>query len=307
MMEETKVYRLLKGYRGSTPVDLKKLDETILMFSQLLVDFPQIKEIDINPLLISDKEAVILDARVVINKENVCKKFEPHEHMVISPYPKKYETHWLLKNGQEIMLRPIKPEDEPMWLEWFQSLSEESIRYRFFQMLKDTPHEVRVRYCNIDYDREVAIVAEIEENGKRKILGVSRLSIESDGKHGEMAFIVSDYWQGLGLGTKIVDYTLDISKEKGVEGVYAIMLQDNYRALSLTKKMGFSIEYLSDGTVKGNLNLKEEDNDSRCVDVNRAKPVVESPKQPKSKATSIEVPIIEAKAVIKENPESSTN
>jgi acetyltransferase len=265
MMEETKVYRLLKGYRGSTPVDLKKLDETILMFSQLLVDFPQIKEIDINPLLISDKEAVILDARVVINKESVCKKFEPHEHMVISPYPKKYEMLWLLKNGQEVLLRPIKPEDEPMWLEWFQSLSEESIRYRFFQMLKDTPHEVRVRYCNIDYDREVAVVAEVVENGKRKILGVSRLSIESDSRNGEMAFIVSDYWQGLGLGTKIVDYTLDIAKEKGVEGVYAIMLQDNYRALSLTKKMGFAIEYLSDGTVKGTLNLKNEDLDLRCL------------------------------------------
>jgi len=265
MMEETKVYRLLKGYRGAAAVDLKKLDETVLNFSQLLVDFPQIKEIDINPLLISDKEAVILDARIVIDKDKVCKKFEPHEHMVISPYPKKYEILWLLKNGQEVLLRPIKPEDEPMWLEWFQSLSEESIRYRFFQMLKDTPHEVRVRYCNIDYDREVAMVAEVVENGKRKILGVTRLSIESDGKHGEMAFIVSDYWQGLGLGTKLVDYTLDIAKEKGIQDVYAIMLQDNYRALSLTKKMGFRIEYLNDGTVKGFLNLKEEDIDFRCT------------------------------------------
>ncbi len=264
MMEETKVYRLLKGWRNAPPVDLKKLDETVLMFSQLLVDFPQIKEIDINPLLISQKDAVILDARIVIDKDKVCKKFEPHEHMVISPYPKKYEILWLLKNGQEVLLRPIKPEDEPMWLEMFQSFSEESIRYRFFQMLKDTPHEVRVRYCNVDYDREIAIVAEIVENGKRKILGVSRVSIEPDEKSGEMAFIVSDYWQGLGLGTKMVDYTLDIAKEKGIDSVYAIMLQDNYRALSLTKKMGFKIDYLSDGTVKANLNLKEENLDLRC-------------------------------------------
>jgi acetyltransferase len=234
------------------------------MFSQLLVDFPQIKEIDINPLLISEKDACILDARIAIDKDSICKKFEPHEHMVISPYPKKYEILWLLKNGQEVLLRPIKPEDEPMWLEMFQSFSEESIRYRFFQMLKDTPHEVRVRYCNVDYDREIAIVAEIVENGKRKLLGVSRVSIESDEKSGEMAFIVSDYWQGLGLGTKMVDYTLDIVKEKGIERVFAIMLQDNYRALSLTKKMGFKIDYLTDGTVKATLNLKEEDIDLRC-------------------------------------------
>jgi acetyltransferase len=265
MMEETKVYRLLKGYRGAPPVDMKKLEETLLTFSQLLVDFPQIKEIDINPMLISDKEACILDARILVDKEKVCKKHEPHEHIVISPYPKKYELLWTLKNGQEVLLRPVKPEDEPLWLEWFQSLSDESIRYRFFQMLKDTPHEVRVRYCNIDYDREIALVAETVEDGKRKMLGVSRVSIETDGKHGEMAFIVSDQWQGLGLGTKMVDYTLDIAKEKGVENIYAIMLPDNYRALSLTKKMGFTIDYLEDGTVKASLNLKEEDIDIRCT------------------------------------------
>ena len=265
MMEETKVYQLLKGYRNTPPVDLKRLDETILLFSQLLIDFPQIKEIDINPLLINEKEACILDARIVIDKDKVCKKFEPHEHMVISPYPKKYEMLWSLKNGQEVLLRPIKPEDEPMWLEMFQSFSEESIRYRFFQILKDTPHEVRVRYCNIDYDREIAIVAEVVENGQRKILGVSRLSIEPNGKSGEMAFIITDYWQGLGLGTKMVDYVLDIAKEMGVESVYAIMLLDNYRALSLTKKMGFNLEYLSDGTVQGVLDLKNEDADVQCL------------------------------------------
>ena len=307
MMEETKIYRLLKGYRGAPAVNLKRLDETILLFSQLLVDFPQIKEIDINPLLISEKEACILDARIVVDKDKVCKKFEPHEHMVISPYPKKYEIQWLLRNGQEITLRPIKPEDEPMWLEWFQSLSEESIRYRFFQMLKDTPHEVRVRYCNIDYDREVALVAEIVENGKRKILGVNRLSIESDGKHGEMAFIVSDYWQGLGLGTKLVDYTLDIAKEKGVENVYAIMLQDNYRALSLTKKMGFTIEYLKDGTVKGKLNLKEEDIDFRCVQLNLPEPPVEEKKQEKTQPDKAkELPVVEVKPIDRETRESSS-
>jgi acetyltransferase len=278
MLEETKIYRILKGYRGAAPVDLKRLEETLLLFSQLLVDFPQIKEIDINPLLINEREACILDARIVIDKETVCKKFEPHEHLVITPYPKKYEKLWALRNGTEVLLRPIKPEDEPMWLEMFQSFSEESIRYRFFQMLKDTPHEVRVRYCNIDYDREMAIVAELLEGGKRKILGVSRLSFEPDNKNSEMAFIVGDDWQNLGLGTKMVDYTLDIALEMGVENVYAIMLQDNYRALSLTKKMGFSIEYLSDGTVKGSLNLKEEQFlNPKCI-VQMVKP--ETPKEP---------------------------
>jgi acetyltransferase len=300
MMEETKVYRLLKGWRNAPAVDLKKLDETVLMFSQLLVDFPQIKEIDINPLLINEKEATILDARIVVDKEKICKKFEPHEHMVISPYPKKYEILWLLKNGQEVLLRPIKPEDEPMWLEMFQSLSEESIRYRFFQILKDTPHEVRVRYCNVDYDREIALVAEMVENSKRKILGVSRLSIESDEKSGEMAFLVSDYWQGLGLGTKMVDYVLDIAKEKGIDKVNAIILQDNYRALSLTKKMGFNIEYLTDGTVKATLNLKEEDLDFRCTQTKLPEPPQTKVEPPKQETTASE-----SKKTIKKSQETT--
>jgi acetyltransferase len=264
MLEETKIYKLLKGYRGSPPANLKKLEETISQFSQLLTDFPQIKEIDINPLLINEKDLTILDARIIIDKDSVFKKFEPHQHMIISPYPKKYELMWKLRDGQNVLLRPIKPEDEPMWLEMFQNFSEESIRYRFFQMLKDTPHEVRVRYCNIDYDREVALVAELMEGGRRKLLGVSRLSIEPDGRHGEMSFIVGDRWQGQGLGTKLVDYTLEIAKEKGIEHLYAIMLPDNYRAISLTKKMGFDLEYLSDSTVKGELDLKEEIIQEKC-------------------------------------------
>ena len=278
MMEETKVYQLLKGYRNVPPANLKLLEETMALFSQLLIDFPQIKEIDINPLLINEKEACILDARVTIDKDRVFKKFEPHEHLVISPYPKRYETPWKLKNGQEVLLRPIKPEDEPMWLEMFQSFSEESIRYRFFQLLKDTPHEVRVRYCNIDYDREIAIVAELSEENHRKILGVGRLSIESDGKSGELAFIIVDQWQGQGLGTKIVDHVLEIAKEMGVETIYAIMLPDNNRALNLTKKMGFKLEYLSDGTVKGVLDLKEEVLSDKCPE-----PIVESPSEAKKK------------------------
>jgi acetyltransferase len=279
IMEETKVYQLLKGYRNVPPANLKLLEETMLLFSQLLIDFPQIKEIDINPLLINEKEAFILDARITVDKERVFRKFEPHEHMVISPYPKKYEILWTLKNGREVLLRPIKPEDEPLWLEMFQSFSDESIRYRFFQILKDTPHEVRVRYCNIDYDREIAIVAELTEKGRKKILGVGRLSIEPDGKSGELAFIIGDQWQGLGLGTKMVDYVIEIAREMGVETVYAIMLPDNYRALNLTKKMGFKLEYLEDGTVKGILDLKEEIFEARCRELESLQKVPEAEKQ----------------------------
>ncbi len=259
IMEETKVYQLLKGYRNVAPANLKLLEEIMILFSQMLIDFPQLKEVDINPLFIDEKEAFAFDARIVIDRERVFLKQEPHQHLVISPYPKKYETLWRLRDGRTVLLRPIKPEDEPLWLEMFKSFSEESIRYRFFQILKDTPHETIVRYCNIDYDREIAIVPEVLEEGRRKILGVARVGLDPDGKSGEIAFIVTDRWQGTGLGTKLVDYAIEICKDMKVETLYAIMLPDNIRAINLMKKMGFVLSYMGDGNVKGTLDLQGEE------------------------------------------------
>jgi acetyltransferase len=284
MMEETKVYQLLKGYRNEPPANIKLLEEILVRFSQMLVDFPQLKEVDINPLFINEKEAFAFDARIVIDPEKVFKKFEPHQHLVVTPYPTKYETLWRLRDGRTVILRPIKPEDEPLWLEMFQNFSEESIRYRFFQILKDTPHETRVRYCNIDYDREIAIVAELTEEGRKKILGVARVSIEPDGKTGEIAFIVADPWQGLGLGTKLVDFVLEICADMKLETIYAIMLADNYRAMGLMKKMGFKVKYMDDGTVKGTLDLKEEKAkcaEPRTVEENPIQNQVEAQLEPK--------------------------
>lgn len=255
MMAETKVFQLLKGYRNQPGVNLKLLEEILLLFSQLLIDFPQLKEIDINPLIMTEKEAYILDARVIFDKAKLGKKFEPHQHLVISPYPKKYELIWHLKDGREILFRPIKPEDEPLWLEMFQSFSEDSIRYRFFQLLKETPHEVRVRYCNIDYDREIAIVPIIKEEGTPRILGVGRLTIEPDGKTGEIAFIVRDKWQGLGLGAKLVDYVIEIAAEKGVKRIVAIIMRQNHKAINLVEKMGFKVKKQDDDTVIATLQL----------------------------------------------------
>ena len=173
----------------------------------------------------------------------------------IRPYPEKYELLWHLKDGREILFRPIKPEDEPLWLEMFQSFSDESIRYRFFQVLKETPHEVRMRYCNIDYDREIAIVPVIKENGAEKILGVGRLVIEPDGKTGEIAFIIRDKWQGLGLGAKLVAYVIDIAAEMGVKKVIAIIMNDNCRAIKLVEKRGFILKHKNDGIVVGTLDI----------------------------------------------------
>jgi len=172
--------------------------------------------------------------------------------------PKKYEKLLRLRDGRTVLLRLIKTEDEPLWLEMFQNFSEESVRYRFFHIIKDTPHEMRVRYCDIDYDKEIGIVAELEEEGRRQILGVVRLIIESDGKNGEIAFIVADPWQGLGLGSKMVDHMIEICKDRGLETIYALTLPNNYRAIRLLKKRGFTIQYIND-EAKATLNLKDKE------------------------------------------------
>ncbi len=254
MMEETKVYQLLKGYRNIPPANIMLLEEIIVRFSQMLVDFPQLKEFEINPLLINENEAMALDARGTINKERINTK--PHENLVISPYPAKYISLWKLRNGRTIILRPIKPEDEPLWLEMFHNLSEESIRFRLSGTLKEpVSHEFSVRFCNIDYDRELGIVAEMEEGGQRKMLGVVSLNIEPSEKAGEISFMVADPWQGQGLGSKMIDYMIEICKDKKLEKIHAVMMQENYRAIKLLREMGFTIESLDDGTQRAILNL----------------------------------------------------
>lgn len=258
LMEETKIYRLLKGFRNKLPANLKLLEAIIVQFSNLLIDFPMIKEVDMNPLLINEKNAFALDARIVIDKEKVFKKLDPHSHLVISPYPKKYETIWKLRDGRNVILRPIKPEDEPMWLEMFKNFSESSVRYRFFHLIRDTSHEVRVRYCNIDYDREIAIVAELTEEEPHKIMGVVRIILEPGKKSGEIAIIIADCWQGLGLGTKLLDYVLDICKEKKVETLHAFIMADNHQSIKLFKTMGFKIKPEDMSIIKATLDLTEE-------------------------------------------------
>jgi acetyltransferase len=259
IMEDTRVHEILiKGHRRTPPANLKILEELIVRFSQMIVDFPEIKEMDINPLLVDDRQAIALDARVVIDLSRIGKRIEASEELVISPYPKRYELVWRMRDGRSVLFRPIKPEDEPMWLEMFQNFSEESIRYRFFEIIKDTPHEVRIRYTNIDYDRELGIVVVLAEEGKEKILGVVRLIEEPDGKRGEIAFIVADPWQGLGLGSKMVDYMIEISIERGLEEIYGVMLPDNYRVHRLMEKMGFTLERQKDGLVKASLDLNTE-------------------------------------------------
>jgi acetyltransferase len=235
ILEKTKAYHLLKGYRNIPPANMKAVEETMINFSQLIEDHPEINELDINPLIPQDNSLIAVDARIVIDKNP-----EDKPHMVISKYPSHYIKKVTLRDGTEVTLRPIKPEDEPLWQEMFDSFSEETVRYRFFRVIKETPHKMRTRYCNIDYDREIGIVAEIKQNGKRRFLGVTRIIADpGSNDEAEFALVVSDKWQRHGLGAAFIDYTLEIARNKNFKKIYGPVLKDNIPMIKLCREKHF--------------------------------------------------------------------
>jgi acetyltransferase len=240
IMEETRIYQALsKGLRNKPPVDLMALDELVVRFSNMIVDFPEISEMDINPLSVSDGKFYALDARIIID-QTVTEKTDPHSHLVIMPYPSKYVTPWRLDDGTEVILRPIRPEDEPIELEFIRNLSAETSRYRFFHVIKDLPHDALVRFCNIDYEREMAFVAETRQGDRRLEIGVARLILEANRKKGEFAVVVADKYQGMGLGTKLTDMLIDVAREKDVDIMYGRIMSENVKMIRLSEKLGFT-------------------------------------------------------------------
>ncbi len=259
LMQETRVYRLLRGYRDIRAVDTRLLEQLIVSFSNMLIDFPEIEEVDINPLLASSSRIVALDARIVINRDRAIKPISNYEHLVINPCPKRYERLYTLKNGRAVLLRPIKPEDEPLWIDMFKSLSSSSIYQRFFKVIKDITHEQIARYCNIDYAREMSIVAELSEGDRRRMIGVASIITDRKKhrpKEGEIAVIVADEFQGLGLGTKLIDYIIEIAEDMGIDTLKALILADNSKAIDIVRRMGFTIEAIDGNTVMARLELK---------------------------------------------------
>ncbi len=233
---------------------LSRLEELLAKFSQLVVDFPEIKEIDINPIIVDKQSAVAVDARIVIDAERITQEVWLHEHLVISPYPSRYTAEWKLKDGTPVLLRPIKPEDEGRFNELFKSLSEETMRLRFFEIIKEMSHETLTRYCNLDYDREIAIIAELKQTN-RQIVGAVRLILEPDKKSGEFAVLVGDKWQGLGLGSRFMDSLVEIAKDMKLKRIYGYVFASNYKMLDMCSKKGFKTEPLDEDTVKVTLNL----------------------------------------------------
>ena len=235
LMESTRAYSLLKGYRNKPGANLALLEEMIIRLSQLLEDFPEIIELDMNPVIVNEGRPIAADARVILRPAEVSAPL----HLVISPYPTQYEYREVVKDGLAVFIRPIKPEDAPALLDLFHTLSPTSVYYRFFGPMKCLSASMLARFTQIDYDREIALVALQEERPEGKMLGVARVIGDPDGKKAEFAVMVGDPWQGKGVGAKLLEKCLQIAKRRGIETVWGIVLRENTQMLALGRKLGF--------------------------------------------------------------------
>jgi acetyltransferase len=248
LMEQTKIFAALRGVRGRKPVNLAALEQLLVRFSQLVLEQPWIKEIDINPLLASPDGLLALDARVVLHEPDTPAERLPRA--AIRPYPAQYIWEAKLKDGTPVTIRPIRPEDEPLMVQFHHTLSERSVYLRYFCSLSLSTrvgHERLVRICFASYDRGFALVAE-HKNPKtsgREVLGVGRFSAMNRGE-AEAAVLVSDQWQAKGLGTELLARVIRVAREEKFRTLSAEILRDNLPTQALFKKVGFKLRATED-------------------------------------------------------------
>jgi acetyltransferase len=243
MMERTKIFKALKGVRGRRSVDLAALEQLMVRFSELVAEQPWIKEIDINPLLASPDQLVALDARVVVHGADIKEKDLPRP--AIRPYPTQYVKPWKTRKGDDLLIRPIRPEDEGLLVKFHEVLSERTVKMRYMHPLMLTQrvaHERLSRICFIDYDREIALVAEQTDSstGEKRILGVGRLSKARGKNEGRFSTLVGDPYQGAGIGGEIVARLVGIARDEKLDRISSSMAPENGAMLRICDRLGFT-------------------------------------------------------------------
>ena len=262
LVEQTKIFTALQGVRGRPSIDLAVLETLLVRFSLLVVEQPRIREIDINPLLASAEGLVALDARVLLFGPEV--KDDQLPRSPIRPYPSQYTSRWSMKDGSDVTIRPIRPEDEPLMIDFHATLSDGSVRSRFFHMQKldsRIAHERLIRKCFIDYDREMALVAERRspETSQQELLGIGRLKRQENPRDAELGILVTDRHQAAGLGTEILSRLIDVARHENISRVVATILSENQAMLALARRFHFVLNQGEDPAIlSGILNLDSQ-------------------------------------------------
>jgi acetyltransferase len=242
LMERTRVHKLLRGYRDRLPAALDEIALVLLKVSQLTIDFGEILELDINPLLADHDGVLALDARIRLQRFDK----PAATRLSIRPYPSELEETVLTADGSKFLLRPIRPEDEPQLAAAFAQLSPQAIRMRFFSTMRELPHSLAARLSQIDYDREMALVlTDPGSAGRQPVYGVVRLAADPDNERAEYAIVVRDDMAGRGLGMLLMERMLAYAERRGIKEVFGDVLAENKRMLDIARRLDFTAERLS--------------------------------------------------------------
>lgn len=258
MMEQTKIYKALHGVRGRQAVDMSGLENLLVRFSQLIVEQAWIAECDINPLLASPEGILALDGRVVLHPADTAEEDLPR--LAIRPYPQRYVDTWTSEDGNDFTIRPIRPEDEPLVVKFHETLSERTVQLRYFTPLnlrQRVSHERLTRIVFIDYDREMALVATRynPKSDEYEIAGVGRISKSHTESEAEFAIIISDRFQGQGIGKELLSRLIAVGRDENLAAINGFILAENTGMINLAKQLGFKLRTTEDAMVEATLIL----------------------------------------------------
>lgn len=240
LIQDTHVAKMLGAFRHMPPVNMGALESVLLRVSEMVCELPMLMEMDINPLILDEHGALAADARVVVEFRQPSA--DPYAHMAIYPYPTHLVSSWRLADGTHMLIRPIRPEDAALEQEFVRNLSEESRYFRFMDSVQELSESMLVRFTQIDYSREMALIAVKEDHDKEIELGVTRYAINPDGESCEFALVVADSMRGRGLGHKLMIALMDTARSKGLKIMEGEVLKSNASMLKLMKRLNFTIE-----------------------------------------------------------------
>lgn len=244
LINDTRIAKMLGQFRNMAPANMEALEDVLLRVSEMVCELPLLKEMDINPLILDENGALAADARVVVEYRQPSA--DRYAHMAIYPYPTHMVSEWQLADGTDITIRPIRPEDALLVKQFVHDLSEETKYFRFMNSVQELTEDMLSRLTQIDYSRELALIAVTSEHAKEIQLGVARYAINPDGKTCEFALVVADNITGKGLGQKLMVSLMEAARSKGLEVIEGEVLSNNHNMLKLMTRLGFSIKNSED-------------------------------------------------------------
>ena len=241
LIAQTRVSRILKAYRNVPAADERAIELLLVKLAQLVADFPEIREIDLNPVLVDETGVIAVDARVsVAPVAKLQRGPSGHPRFAIRPYPKEWERHVTLHDGTTLLVRPVRPEDEELYPPFFAAVTQQDLRLRFFAPVKEFSHTFIARFTQIDYARAMAFIAINESTGE--MLGVVRLHSDADFDTAEFAILVRSDQKGHGLGWRLMQLIIEYARAQGIRSVHGQVLHENAAMLDMCRNLGFQVK-----------------------------------------------------------------